>query len=90
MRKHGAHPPGMTSSHAGGDQPSRCCPGPLCSGPPVRSMYFASPLQARSLFLFVTAATPAGTLGRLPTTECTYLPAYLPTLRLFGTAFPRV
>ena len=33
----GAHPPGMTSSHAGGDQPSRCCPGPLCWGPPVRS-----------------------------------------------------
>ena len=32
----GAHPPGMTSSHAGGDQPSRCCPGPLCWGPPVR------------------------------------------------------
>ena len=33
----GAHPPGMTSSHAGGDQPSRCRPGPLCWGPPVRS-----------------------------------------------------
>ena len=33
----GAHPPGMTSSHAGGDQPSRCCPRPLCLGPPVRS-----------------------------------------------------
>ena len=33
----GAHPPGMTSSHADGDQPSGCCPGPLCSGPPVRS-----------------------------------------------------
>ena len=33
----GAHTPGMTSSHAGGDQPSRCCPGPLCWGPPVRS-----------------------------------------------------
>ena len=33
----GAHPPGMTSSHAGGDQPSRCCPGPLCWGPPIRS-----------------------------------------------------
>ena len=33
----GAHPPGMTSSHAGGDQPSRCYPGPLCWGPPVRS-----------------------------------------------------
>ena len=33
----GAHPPGMTRSHAGGDQPSRCCPGPLCWGPPVRS-----------------------------------------------------
>ena len=33
----GAHPPGMTSSHAGGDQPSRCCPGPLCWGPPVKS-----------------------------------------------------
>ena len=33
----GAHPPGTTSSHAGGDQPSRWCPGPLCWGPPVRS-----------------------------------------------------
>ena len=33
----GAHPPGMTSSHAGGDQPSRCCAGPLSWGPPVRS-----------------------------------------------------
>ena len=33
----GARPPGMTSSHAGGDQPSRCCPGPLCWGPPVKS-----------------------------------------------------
>ena len=33
----GAQPPGTTSSHAGGDQPSRCCPGQLCWGPPVRS-----------------------------------------------------
>ena len=33
----GAHPTSMTSSHAAGDQPSRCCPGPLCWGPPVRS-----------------------------------------------------
>ena len=33
----GARPSGMTSSHAGGDQHSRCCPGPLCLGPPVRS-----------------------------------------------------
>ena len=33
----GDHPPGMTSSHAGGDQPSGCCPRPLCWGPPVRS-----------------------------------------------------
>ena len=33
----GAHSLGMTSSHAGGDQPPRCCPGPLCSGPPVKS-----------------------------------------------------
>ena len=33
----GAQPPGMTSSHAGGDQPSWCCPGSLCWGPPVRS-----------------------------------------------------
>ena len=32
-----AHPPGMTSSNTGGNQPSRCCPGPLCWGPPVRS-----------------------------------------------------
>ena len=27
--------------------------------------------------MFVTAATPAGTKGRLYTTECTYLPTYL-------------
>ena len=27
-----------------------------------------------------TAATPAGTMGRLSTTECTYLPTYLPIL----------
>ena len=27
--------------------------------------------------MFVTAATPAGTMGRLSTTECTYLPTYL-------------
>ena len=33
----GAYPLGMTSSHAGGDQPSLFCPGPLCWGPPVRS-----------------------------------------------------
>ena len=33
----GAHPPGMTSSHAGSDQPSCCCPGPLCWGPTVSS-----------------------------------------------------
>ena len=37
-------------------------------------MYAASPLHARSLFLFVTGATPGGTMGRLSTTECTYLP----------------
>ena len=30
----------------------------------------------RSLFLFVTGATPGGTKGRLSTTECTYLPTY--------------
>ena len=40
----------------------------------------ASPLQARNPFLFVTAAAPAGTMGRLFMTECTYLPTYLPTL----------
>ena len=28
----GAHPPGRTSSHAGGDQPSRCCPGRFVGG----------------------------------------------------------
>ena len=33
----GAQPPGLTSSHAGGDKPSRCRPGPLCWGPPVVS-----------------------------------------------------
>ena len=27
--------------------------------------------------MFVTAATPAGTMGRLSTTECTYLPSSL-------------
>ena len=37
-------------------------------------MSAASPLHARSLFLFVTGATPEGTMGRLSTTECTYLP----------------
>ena len=74
----GAHPPGMTSSHAGGDQPSQCCPGPLCWGPPVRSsgMEAASPLHARDLFLFVTGATPGRTMGRLSTTECNYLPTW--------------
>ena len=41
-------------------------------------MYAASPLQARSLFLYVTAATPAGTKGPLCTTKCTYLRIYLP------------
>ena len=40
-------------------------------------MYAASPLHARSLFLFVTGATPGGTMGRLSTTECTYLPTFL-------------
>ena len=44
-------------------------------------MYAASPLHARSLFLFVTGATPGGTMGRLSTTECTYLPT-LPTLSI--------
>ena len=29
---------------------------------------------ARSLFLFVTGTTPGGTMRRLSTTECTYLP----------------
>ena len=62
--------------HAGGEQPSRCCPGPLCWQPPIRSsgMRAASPLQARSLFLFVTGATPGGTMGRLSTTQYTHLP----------------
>ena len=78
----GANSPGMTSSHAGGDQPSRCCPGPLCWGPPVRSSgkYAASLLHVRNLFLFVPGATPGVTMGRLSTTECTYLPTYLPSL----------
>ena len=75
----GAQPPGMTSSHAGGDQPSWCCPGPLCWGPPVRSSRksAASPVHARNLFLLVTGVTPGGNMGRLSTTECTYLPTYL-------------
>ena len=74
----GAQPRGMTGSHTGGDQPSRCCPGPLLWGPPVRSsgMSAASPLHARNLFLFVTGATPGGTMGSLSTTECTYLPTW--------------
>ena len=41
-------------------------------------MSAASPLQARTLLLFPTAATPAGTIGRLSTTERTNLPTYLP------------
>ena len=36
-----------------------------------------SPLQAQSLFLFVKAETPAGTMGLLSTAECTNLPTYL-------------
>ena len=46
---------------------------------PLLSMRGGEPLQeeldsrsARSLFLFVTGATPGGTMGRLSTTECTY------------------
>ena len=35
------------------------------------------PVRARSLFLFVTGATPGGTKGHLSTTEFTYLPTYL-------------
>ena len=70
--------PARQARHVGGDQPSRCCPGPLCWGPTVRSsgMKAASPLHARSLFLFVTGATPGRTKGRLSTTECTYLPTW--------------
>ena len=49
-------------------------------------MKFASPLQARSLILFVTAATPAGTMGCLSRTECTYLPTYIPALPTSSTA----
>ena len=37
-------------------------------------MQAASPLHARSLFLLVTGATQGETMGRLSTTECTYLP----------------
>ena len=37
------------------------------------------PLFARSLFLFVTGPTPGGTMGRLSTTECTYLPTCSPS-----------
>ena len=43
----------------------------------------ASPLQARSPFLFVTGATPAGAMGHLSTTKCTYLPTPVP-LELSG------
>ena len=32
--------------------------------------------------LFVTGATPGGTMGRLSTTECTYLPTLVINLRM--------
>ena len=41
----------------------------------------------RSLFLLFTAATPAGTMGRLSTTECTYLPTYLRRRRRVSSSF---
>ena len=80
----GAHPPGETSTSRWRQSALLLLPGPLCWGPTVRSsgMWAASPLQARRLFLSVTGATPGATMGRLSTTECTYLPTsrrYLPT-----------
>ena len=33
--------------------------------------------QTSNLFLFVTEATPGGTMGRLPISECTYLPTLM-------------
>ena len=45
-------------------------------------MQVSSPLQARSLFLSVTAVTPAEIMGRLSTTECTYLTTYLACVRV--------
>ena len=78
MRKHGGtpsrrdkhvtlaaiSPPGVARGRFVGGQQS----GLAGSKPP--------PLFTRSLFLFVTGATPGGTMGRLSTTECTYLPTY--------------
>ena len=51
-------------------------------------MYVASPLQAQSLFLFVSALTPPGTMGRLSTTKCTYLPTYLLRHFSLGCSLP--
>ena len=40
-------------------------------------MKAASSLHVGSPFMYVTAATPVGTMGRLSMTEHTYLPVYL-------------
>ena len=53
-------------------------------------MLAASPLQACSLFLFVTAAAPAGTIGRLSTTECTYLPTLIIMCSVLVVVLPLV
>ena len=63
-------PPGVTRGRFVGGHRSGLAG---CKPPP--------PFLHHGLFLFVTAATPAGTMGRLSTTECTYLPTYLPRAR---------
>ena len=85
MGKHGGTPSWRDKQVTPAEiSPSSVARGPPVWGPTVRSsgMYAASPLHARSLFLFVTGATPGGTMGRLSTTECTYLPTYLELFRI--------
>ena len=77
MRKHGGtpsrrdkhitpaaiSPPGVARGRFFGGQQSVLAG---CKPPPL--------FTRGTLFLFITGATPGGTKGRLPTTECTYLP----------------
>ena len=64
--------------HAGGDQPSRCCMGPLCRGPTVSSsgMSAASPLQ-RGASSCSSQGNPRGNHGA-PLHDRVHLPTYLP------------
>ena len=80
MRKHGGtpswrdnnvtpaaiSPPGVARGCFVGGQQSGLAG---CKPPPL--------FTPQSLFLFVTGATPGGTMGRLSTTECTYLPTHI-------------